>query len=141
MIKVYIEKHTIKNVLLDEVDKILNDYITTLNKKFDFYFFNCEFKTEFDNNFTTNIETKYFHQIDSNNIKSDLLYYNDCFKSRGYKVCLINQMTIKTISERCNMTYEQYMNQSMHYVDLRLNMVFDKNPRFINSLDRTKTIF
>ena len=28
---------------LDGVNKILNDYISTHNKNFDFYFINCEF--------------------------------------------------------------------------------------------------
>ena len=45
-------KYTIKNNNLDDVNKILNDYILTHNKNFDFYLFNCEFVIEFYNNFT-----------------------------------------------------------------------------------------
>ena len=55
-----IKKCTINNVNLDEVNKILNDYLSTYNKKFDFSFINCEFVIEFDNNFIANIKTKYF---------------------------------------------------------------------------------
>ena len=58
------------------------------------YLISCEFAIEFDNNFTTNLETKYFYYVDITNIKRYLLYYNDCFKSRGYKVYNINEMTI-----------------------------------------------
>ena len=31
------EKHTINNIKLDEVDKILNDYISIHNRKFDIF--------------------------------------------------------------------------------------------------------
>ena len=31
------KKYTINNIKMDEYDKILNDYITTHNKKFDVY--------------------------------------------------------------------------------------------------------
>ena len=33
------KKYTINNIKVDEFDKKLNDYITTRNRKFDFYFF------------------------------------------------------------------------------------------------------
>ena len=38
------KKFTTNNTNLDEVDEILNDYVTTHNKKFYFSFVNCEFK-------------------------------------------------------------------------------------------------
>ena len=44
------KKYTINNINLDDVDKILNDYISTHNKSFDFYFFYREFKIQFDKN-------------------------------------------------------------------------------------------
>ena len=73
------KNYAFNNINLDEVDKILIEYITTLNKKFDLEFINCENKKEFDNTFTTNIEINYFYNTD-NNIKSYLLYCSDCFK-------------------------------------------------------------
>ena len=39
--KSFFKKHTNSNINLDEVNKTLNDYISTHNKKFDFYFINC----------------------------------------------------------------------------------------------------
>ena len=47
--------YTINNINLDEVNKILNDYISTHNKKIDFHFINCEFVIEFVNSFIANI--------------------------------------------------------------------------------------
>ena len=78
-----------------------------------FYLFSCEFVKEFDGNFTANIETNFFYNIDITNIKRYLLYYIYYLTSRGYKVCNINDIIIKTISNRCNLTFEHYMNQPM----------------------------
>ena len=78
-------KYTVYNVNLDEFDKILGDYISHHNKKFDIYVFICEFQIEFDNNFTANIEINYHYNEDTQNVKSYLLYYIDSCKSGGYK--------------------------------------------------------
>ena len=48
--------------------KILNDYISNHNKKFDFYFIDCEFVIEFDENFTANKQTNCCYNSDSVNI-------------------------------------------------------------------------
>ena len=58
--KCFYKTYTIDNIKWDEVDKILNDYIPTHNKKFGFYSINCEFVIEFYNNFIANTETNYF---------------------------------------------------------------------------------
>ena len=118
------ENYTIDNINLDEVDKILSDYVTTHIKKFYFYLLRCEFVLEFDNNFTTNIQTHYCYNMDDiTKIKTYLLYSIDCFKSRGYKNYNINQMSIKSLSDRGNMTYKYYMNQPMQAVEIQTNMI------------------
>ena len=43
------KNYTINNIDLNDVNKKLDDYISTHNKNFEFYFINCEFKIEFDN--------------------------------------------------------------------------------------------
>ena len=72
--KCFYKKYTLNNFNLDEVNKIINDYISTHNKNFDFYFINCEFVIEFDNNFIANIQTKFFYDTDIININRYLLY-------------------------------------------------------------------
>ena len=80
------KKHTVNNINLDEVNEILNDYISTHNKNFDFYLVRCEFVVDFDNNFTTNIQTNYCYNMDDfTKIKSYLLYWIDLSKSRRHK--------------------------------------------------------
>ena len=136
--KSFYKKYTIIDFNLDEVNKILNDYISTHNKKIHFYFINCEIITEFDYNFIANKKTKYFHNTDINNINRYLSYDIDCFKSRGYKFYDINQMTISIISDRCNMTYEYYINQPMSMCERKINMNIARSAHLINSLDRIK---
>ena len=43
-------------------------------------------------------------------------------------------MINKTISDRCNMKYEQ-INQPMSALEIRINMIIAKNPELIKSLD------
>ena len=61
------------------------------------------FLIEFDIIFTTNIGTNLFHSKVTKNRKNYLSYYINEFRSRGYQVYNINQRTIKTISDKCNM--------------------------------------
>ena len=72
--KFFYKKCTLNNFNLDEVNKIINDYISFHNKNFDLNFINCEFVIEFDNNFVANTQTKYFYDTDIININRYLLY-------------------------------------------------------------------
>ena len=47
-------------------------------------------------------------------------------------------MTINIISERCNVTFEQYINQPMSMFEQKINMNIARNPLLINSLNRNK---
>ena len=68
------KRYTFNNFNLDEVDKILNDYVTIHNENFYFYLICCEFVIEFDNSFTANIETFCFHNIDISILRRYLLH-------------------------------------------------------------------
>ena len=52
--------------------------------------------------------------------------------------CNINQMIINTISDRCNVTCEHYINQPMQSVELGLDMIIARNPQLIDLLDQNK---
>ena len=47
-------------------------------------------------------------------------------------------MAINIISDRCNMTYEYYINQPMSVGERKINMNIARNPRLIKSLDCNK---
>ena len=135
--KSFYENYIIINPNLDEVDKILNDCITSHNKKLNIYFINCEFNLVFDNYFKIHIENNFCFNIDNiTKIKSFLIYSIDYYKLQGYGFCNINEeRIIKTISDECNITYKHYIDQPMQMVEIRLNFVFDIPPQLINALD------
>ena len=83
-ISLYI-KYTINKINLDELDNILNDHITTHNKKFNFYLISCKLVIEFDNNFTEEVETTFFYNTEIINLKRNLLYNLYNFIPRIYK--------------------------------------------------------
>ena len=122
----------IKNIHLDNVDKILNDYVSTHNKKFDLYFIKCNFNTTLDN-YTTTIETNFVYNTESYKILYELLFFIDYMKFEGYELCNINQMTINTINDRCNMTYEYYTHKSFNPLEVKLNIIIAKNPKLLDN--------
>ena len=121
-----------KGMYLDEVDKILKDYVSTHNKKFDTYFIYCEFKIQFDNNSTTDLKTDRVHNIEIEKISQSLIDSIEYLESKGYKFQNINQMTINTISDRCNMTYEYYIHPPMFPLEIKLNLIIGKYPKLLD---------
>ena len=81
------EKYTSNNFKLDEIDEILQNYITIHNKKFDSDFISCELVIEFNNNFIKNLNISNVHKKEINKINQCLLYSIDFFESKGYKIC------------------------------------------------------
>ena len=126
------KKYVINNNNLDEVDKILKDYVSTHNRKFDIHFVHREFKIQFDNNSTRDLKTYYVHNIEIEKISQCFLYCIEYLESKGYKFRNINQMTIKTVSDRCNMKYEHYMHTRMLPLETKLNIIIAKNPQLLD---------
>ena len=127
-------KYIINNVNINNFEKIFNDYITKHNKKFDFYYINCEFQIATDNRLI-NIEINFHHNTDYINIKSYLFFYTE---SHDIKLFNINHMNINTISCLCNMTHKYYLNNPVSMLENRINYIINKNPELINALDRNK---
>ena len=137
--KSFYENYIIVNSNLDEIDKLVNDYITSHNKKFNIYFINCEFNLVFDNSFKVHIETNYcYNNDDITKIKGYLLYCIEYYKLQGYGFCNINEMIIKTISDKYNITYKYYNVEPMQMIESGSNFVIDRNPQLLNVLDRSK---
>ena len=127
-------KYIINKVNINNFDKIFNNYITNHNKKFDFYYINCEFQME-TNNRLVNIEIIFHHNTDYINLKSYLYFYTESHRIKNFK---INQMIINTISCLCNMTYKYYLLNPMPMLERRMNFIIARNPQLINTLDRNK---
>ena len=134
----YNDKYIINDVNINEIDKIFNKYIITYNKKFDFYYINCEVEIQFYNNYSANIQIQNHYNKDYINIKNYLLLYIYNCQFAGYIFHNINHLFINTTFCKTNMTYEIYINTPMSMLDRRINFIIAKNPDLINKLDRTK---
>ena len=65
-----------------------------------------------------------------------LIHAIQVFMSQGDIFSLISNMNIITINIKMNMTHDYSIKQQMHPVERKLNMIIDKNPHLINSLNR-----
>ena len=131
---IYME-YIIDEVNINNFDKIFDNHIIDHNKKFDFYYINCEFQIEADNRLL-NIEMNFSHNTDYINLKSLLIFYTQSHNIKNFK---INQMIINTISCLCNMTYKYYLSMPMSMLERRINYIIIKNPKLINVFDRNKS--
>ena len=127
-------KYIINKVNIDNFEKLSNNYITNHNKKFDFYYINCEFEIEFDDHIS-NIEINFHYNTDYINLKSYLYFYTESHNIKNFK---INRMIINSISCLCNMSYKYYLNNPMSMLERRINYIIAKNPILINALDKNK---
>ena len=114
--------HTIKNQYFFDIGKIFSDYITNHNKKFDLYLFKCGLILVI-NNFSPHIRTHFHQNTTILNLKRYLLFKIEYFTERGPELSHINEMNYTTINDEMDMTYEEYFEQPMQAVELRLNVI------------------
>ena len=127
------KKIIIDNIDLDNIDKILNDYIKLHNKKFVIYFVKCLFNIRFDDDIYE-LDTIYVHNNEIYKIVIQLLFFIDVMKSQGRIFINIDKMTIDINSDKCNMTeeYSKYMRKNP--IELKINIIFGKNPNLLNNI-------
>ena len=127
------KKIIIDNIDLDNVDKILNNYINNHDKKFDSYFIKCLFNIDFDNNIYE-LGTIYVYNKESYKIIIQLLFFIDMMKAEGKNFNNICQMTIIINSDICNMTadYSRYMR--LNPIERQINIIFSKKPQLLNQI-------
>ena len=109
--------YIIENIDIDEIDDIFYKYINIHNRKFIFYYINCQFEIEFKDNIFAKIGINNHYNTDYIKIKSYLLFYIDSCEYRNFVVDNIIKMEINMISCRCNMTHKYYMNTPMSMLD------------------------
>ena len=85
---------------MDEVDKILKDYVSSHNKTIVICFFYCDFNIQIDHNSTRDLKIDCVHNKEIEKMSQHLLYCIKNLESKAYKFHSINQMTINTISDR-----------------------------------------
>ena len=133
------DEYSINNPKLKDIDKIINTYVTSYNKKFDMYYINCDFYLVFNNDFGIPRKTNHVHNKDDlTKKKTDLLYFIEHLKFEGYSFCHNNEMIIKSNTDKHWMTYITYTQRPMHMLERRFNYIFHKCSYLLGALDRNK---
>ena len=69
------DEYSINNPNLNDIDKIINIYVTSYNSKFDIYYIKCDFYLVFNNDFGIHIKTHYVHNKDDlTKIKTEFIF-------------------------------------------------------------------
>ena len=118
--------YIIENIDIDEIDDIFYKYIKIHIQKFTFYYIDCQFKIQCQNNIFVQIKINQHFITDYIKIKSYLLFYIDSCRYGNFIFDKIIKMEINTISCKCNMTYKNYMNTPMSMLERRIDMVIGK---------------
>ena len=134
--------YSINNPNLNDIDKIINNYVAIYNKKFDLYSIKCHFYLVFNNDFKIHIETCYvYNKDDLTTIKTQLLTQIEHLKFEGYSFCHNIEKIINSITDKHWITYNSYMQKPMTMVERRFNYVFHKCPYLIRALCSTNNTF
>ena len=137
--KNFYKKIIIHNIDLDNIDMILKNYINNHDKKIDTYFVKCLFNIDFDNNIYE-LDTVYVYNKESYKIIIQLLFFIDMMKAEGKNFYSISQMTIIINSDICNMTNEYSRYMRLNPIERQINIIFSKNPQFINQISNNISI-
>ena len=127
------KKIVVNNINLDNIDKILMNYVEEHNKKFDIYIIKCSFNIKIDDDIYE-LDTVFVYNIDIYKIVIQLLFYIDMIESEGKNFINIDQMTVIIHSDICNMTeeYSKYMRKNP--IERQINIIFGKNPNLLNNI-------
>ena len=95
------DEYSINNPNLNDIDNIIDNYVTSYNKKFDIYCIKCDFYLVFNDDFGIHIKTYHVHnKNDLTKIKREILYWIEHLIFEGYSFCHINGMIIKSITDK-----------------------------------------
>ena len=128
---------SLKNVNIKDVDEILYLYIKYLNKKFNHYLLNGQFKLVFNNNQGCKfILTCMIYNTTFYSWSKHLGYAINNLKEEGYHFNHIAGMDIITLAHKRDMTYDFYLKHSMPAFEWKLNAMINKEKNSINKFPR-----
>ena len=125
-------KYIVKNINLNDINKIFDYYITIQNEKFNFYFIKCIFQIQFNNNIIANIEINNHYSSDNFNIEIYLSLFLKSCERAGYKISNINHMIFNITSCIRIIRYKHYIDKPMSMLERRINYIITKNPQLKN---------
>ena len=71
------------------------------------------------------------------NVKRYSLNWIEDIIENGYIFSHIAEMNILSVIDKMHKTYDYYINHPMQTIELKLNMIFAKNPHLLSSFNRS----
>ena len=125
-------KYIVKNINLNDINKLFDYYITIHKEKFDMYFISCVIQIKFNNIIIANLEINNHYNTDYVNIENYLSVYVKSCENAGYKINNHNHMIINITNCICNIRYNHCVDKPMSMLERRINYIITENPQLIN---------
>ena len=81
-------RYIVKNIILNDINKIFDYFITIHNEKFDMYFINCVIQIKFNNNVIANLEINNHFNTDYVNRENYLTVYLKVVEMQDLKLVI-----------------------------------------------------
>ena len=131
-----VNRFTVKNPELMDIDNILKKYRNVYDRKFESYSINCYFNTVFDKNQIIIVKLKRMISIVRPTfIRQKLLkkIYSLERNEEGYKYSFISEMKIEFIACLSSMTFKNYLQQPKQMTEWSFIKKMKSNPRLMNT--------
>ena len=100
------------------------------HKKIGFSLVQVDFKIEFDRDLNAHITGDFIPNLTHINLEHQLSNQINSSTAKCFNFSHITEMNIKTTNDKLSMSYEHYINQPMQAVEMKLNMIIAKNPKY-----------
>ena len=135
--KTVINKYTIMNPKLCEINNILKNHVIDYYRPFVFYKIVFKGKLLFDNDISIDVKSmvKYRVSVLSHNLEKYLKHKIIYYKRQGTELSHISEKNITFITSLDHMTYKQYLAQPMPMVEGLNNKNLYKKYNLVKTLD------
>ena len=132
-----INKYTIMNFKLCEINNILINNVNNYDKSLEIYKVVCKWSLVFDNDISIDVTSKVINRISvlRHNLEKYLKVRINYYRRQGFEISHISEMNITFIPSLGFKTFKHYMQQPMPMVERIVNRRFYKNNELIKTLD------
>ena len=128
---------TIENLDINNVDELFYAYIIQNNKQYDYYINKCHLKLVFNViQYSTCVKSNFFDNKTMVSCQNFLEKLIDDFKNERYNFNLFDEVTIITIANKMDMSYDFYIKLNMHAIERKLTTMNNKNKKLTTSFNR-----
>ena len=124
-----INKYTIMNLDLCQINDIIMNIVNNYNRRFEYFENVYKWKLVFDNDISTDVKSKVMYRVSvlSHNLEKYLKKKIIHFKRQRLEFSHISETKITFITRLDHLTYKYYIEQPMPMVERLINRKFYKN--------------